>query len=553
MAIPDDVLLAVWGPFGAACLLCLCVSWVYLWRLSLRREREPFALACGTISVAASLAAAALVPADVSLVSAMKGDDGTFQPWAANESDRKALQSKVQLAYFVLYGLLVLLAFVVLPFAYFFSEEKGRHRRPVSLLEGHVGSEVHSPLPSGGWRAAHNWGSDSAEAGSPEQQHGVGQDSVFLWMNWLLAVSVTTIASCLCPSDVRVRDVFLTNYSGGEDSLRFLLSLFVLFGMFLLIVYTGFGMSALPMRLVLGERSAAREVADVGERRRALRTQLDSLARHGGGSNRQRSARLEEQLHSLDERQRRLEEFRDSCTYRLRFLIRPLQIVLGVVFALLGLLLWTSLLLSNVDKAMHSLGFHMGYLLEHPELPNPLDVTLVWLQRWGASILDSALILALLLLLIACSTYGLQRIGIWCLFLQMYRLRMGRARPQAVVLLCMALVFVALALNVLLHSACPQYSTYGSQRYQGVNGTQPCDAQALPDDCVMSRGSAMLESFFFKAWIFGAAFYWATWLFIGSVVISFLVVVIRGRQSSVEVDADEFEDDDDDDEPLIRA
>ncbi|KAH7985799.1 hypothetical protein HPB51_026754 [Rhipicephalus microplus] len=124
MAIPDDVLLAVWGPFGAACLLCLCVSWVYLWRLSLRREREPFALACGTISVAASLAAAALVPADVSLVSAMKGDDGTFQPWAANESDRKALQSEVQLAYFVLYGLLVLLAFVVLPFAYFFAEEK---------------------------------------------------------------------------------------------------------------------------------------------------------------------------------------------------------------------------------------------------------------------------------------------------------------------------------------------------------------------------------------------------------------------------------------------
>lgn len=526
MAIPDDVLLAVWGPFGAACLLCLCVSWVYLWRLSLRREREPFALACGTISVAASLAAAALVPADVSLVSAMKGDDGTFQPWAANESDRKALQSEVQLAYFVLYGLLVLLAFVVLPFAYFFSEEKD------DTVDRSACSRAMSALK---------------------------YTVLFLVVaGVLLTIGAVIPLRQAPPSNSTEWDKirFLVDElaaSRGEDSLRFLLSLFVLVGMFLLIVYTGFGMSALPMRLMLGERSAAREVADVGERRRALRTQLDSLARHGGGSNRQRSARLEEQLHSLDERQRRLEEFRDSCTYRLRFLIRPLQIVLGVVFALLGLLLWTSLLLSNVDKAMHSLGFHMGYLLEHPELPNPLDVTLVWLQRWGASILDSALILALLLLLIACSTYGLQRIGIWCLFLQMYRLRMGRARPQAVVLLCMALVFVALALNVLLHSACPQYSTYGSQRYQGVNGTQPCDAQALPDDCVMSRGSAMLESFFFKAWIFGAAFYWATWLFIGSVVISFLVVVIRGRQSSVEVDADEFEDDDDDDEPLIRA
>ncbi|XP_037582219.1 probable lysosomal cobalamin transporter [Dermacentor silvarum] len=86
---------------------------------------------------------------------------------------------------------------------------------------------------------------------------------------------------------------------------------------------------------------------------------------------------------------------------------------------------------------------------------------------------------------------------------------------------------------------------------QGVNGTQPCDAQALPDDCVMSRGSAMLEGFFFKAWIFGAAFYWATWLFLGSMVVSFLVLMVRGRQSSVEVDTDEFEDDDE--EPLVRA
>ncbi|KAL1473317.1 hypothetical protein MTO96_003865 [Rhipicephalus appendiculatus] len=356
MAIPDDVLLAVWGPFGAACVLCLCVSWVYLWRLSLRREREPFALACGAISVAASLAAAALVPADVSLVSAMKGDDGTFQPWAANESSRKALQSEVQLAYFVLYGLLVLLAFVVLPFAYFFSEEKD------DTVDRSACSRAMSALK---------------------------YTVLFLLVaGVLLTIGAVIPLRQAPPSNSTEWDKirFLVDElaaSRGEDSLRFLLSLFVLVGMFLLIVYTGFGMSALPLRLVLGERSAAREVADVGERRRALRTQLDSLARHGGGSNRQRSARLEEQLHSLDERQRRLEEFRDSCSYRLRFLIRPLQIVLGVVFALLGLLLWTSLLLSNVDKAMHSLGFHMGYLLDHPELPNPLDMTLVWLQRWG--------------------------------------------------------------------------------------------------------------------------------------------------------------------------
>uniref|UniRef100_A0A023GP83 Putative lysosomal cobalamin transporter n=1 Tax=Amblyomma triste TaxID=251400 RepID=A0A023GP83_AMBTT len=133
----------------------------------------------------------------------------------------------------------------------------------------------------------------------------------------------------------------------------------------------------------------------------------------------------------------------------------------------------------------------------------------------------------------------------------MYRLRMGRARPQALLLLCLALVFVALALNVLVYSVCPQYATYGSQRFQSVNGTVPCVMDAPAEECVMSRGSALLVRFFFKAWVFGAAYYWATWVFLGSTVVSFFIVVIRGRQSSVEVDSDEFEDDDD--EPLVRT
>lgn len=524
MAIPDDVLLAGWAPFGAACLLCLLVSWLYLWALSLRREREPLALACGTIALAASLAAAALLPADVSLVSAMKGGDGTFVPWAANASERQVVQSQVQLAYYVLYGLLVLLAFVVLPFAYFFSEEKD------DTLDVGVGTRVVSALK---------------------------YTVLFLLVaGVLLTIGAVIPLRQLPPSNSTEWDriQFLVDElvaSRGEDSLSFLLSLFMLVGMFLLIIYTGFGLSALPLRLVLGERSAAREVADVGEQRRALRTQLNSLARHGAGSNRQRTARLEDQLRDLDERQHRLEQLRGSCLYKLRFLTRPFQMVLGILAALLGLLLWTSLLLSNVDKAMHSLGYRMGYVLPHPTLPNPLDIALVWLQRWGASLLDSALVLVLLLLLVACSTYGLQRVGIWCLFLRMYRLRMGRARPQALLLLCLALVFVGLALNVLVYSACPQYATYGSQRFQGVNGTQPCDVDAPPVDCVMSRGSALLVRFFFKAWVFGAAYYWATWLFLGSTVVSFIILVIRGRQSSVEVDSDEFEDDDD--QLLVRA
>lgn len=534
MAVPDDVLLAGWAPFGAACLLCVCVSWVYLWRLSLWREREPLALACGTLSLAASLAAAALLPADVSLASAMKDPNGTFLPWATNASDRTALQWEVQLAYYALYGALVLLAFVVLPFAYFYSEEKddtletGACRRAVSALKYTI---------------------------------------LFLLVAGVLLTIGAVIPLRQLPASNSTewdKIKFLVDElaaSRGEDSLSFLLSLFVLVGLVLVIVYTGFGLSALPLRLIMGERSAAKEAADVGHRRQAVRTQLEALARHGssGGGPRQQTAgldgaALEEQLRALEERQRRLDQFRGSCLYKMRCLYRPLQILVGVVCAVLGLLLWTSLMLANVDKSMHSMGFRMGYLLRNPQLPNPLDWSLVFLQRWGASLLDSGLVLALVLQLVACSAYGLQRIGIWCLFIPMYRLRMGRSRPQALLLLCLGLVFVALALNVVLYSACPQYATFGSQRYQDINGTHPCslDLNVPENECVMSRASAFLARFFFKAWVFGAIYFWATWLFLVSTLLSLFIIIMRGRQSSVEVDSDDL-DDDSDDVALVRA
>lgn len=67
----------------------------------------------------------------------------------------------------------------------------------------------------------------------------------------------------------------------------------------------------------------------------------------------------------------------------------------------------------------------------------------------------------------------------------------------------------------------------------------------------MSRASAVLLQFFYKAWIFGACYYWATWLFLASTVVSFVVLVARGRRSAVDIDLDDLEDSDD--ERLIRG
>ena len=56
------------------------------------------------------------------------------------------------------------------------------------------------------------------------------------------------------------------------------------------------------------------------------------------------------------------------------------QIITGMMFFLLGLLIFLSLILNNIDKAIHS-SAQKGYILNNGTLPNPMDMVLVFLQN----------------------------------------------------------------------------------------------------------------------------------------------------------------------------
>ena len=52
----------------------------------------------------------------------------------------------------------------------------------------------------------------------------------------------------------------------------------------------------------------------------------------------------------------------------------------GAFFTLFGFLIFLSLLLTSVDKAMNSQGPKTGYVLANATLPNPVDTVLVYAQ-----------------------------------------------------------------------------------------------------------------------------------------------------------------------------
>lgn len=63
----------------------------------------------------------------------------------------------------------------------------------------------------------------------------------------------------------------------------------------------------------------------------------------------------------------------------------------------------------------------------------------------------------------------------------------------------------------------------------------------------MTRMSELLLRFFYKAWFFGAFYYWAMWAFIGVSLLSLVFVILRPRQSVTHglLDDDQLEEDDD--------
>ena len=190
---------------------------------------------------------------------------------------------------------------------------------------------------------------------------------------------------------------------------------------------------------------------------------------------------------------------------------------MGLLFLLLGLLIFLSLLLNNIDKAMHSSAKN-GYILNNGTLPNPMDTALVCLQN--AFPLDYILYLCMVLFFLITSISGVKRIGIRFMWLLLYKIAPHSTKPQALALMALTLILILVASNILFFSVAPDYTTFGSQHYQIIqkdtNQTiiEHCSNLAPAEDCNKTIIASFLLAFHTKAWIFGAVYYWLTWIFL---------------------------------------
>ncbi|XP_077990655.1 putative lysosomal cobalamin transporter [Glandiceps talaboti] len=532
-AVPHTVLAVGWIPFVVVVILVLLFTIFYVRYYRFKKDSETSTTITAVLALTVALLAVALVPVDIFLVSYMKYPNGTFKEWASNNGSREAIGDMMLYCYYSMYLLEIVFMFLLLPFMYFYYEEYDEDSTTKSRICGALKFTI-----------------------------------VFVIIAGVLLLIGAFIPTQAPPNKnetewQKLQDLFEglgTNH--GENAVSFCINCLTLIGMLLLVVYTAYGMNALPIDMIFGTKNAKDEILEVQEDGDAIKGEIASIkgkyktkGRTMSRRDRNRISDLEQKEKLIKRRRRHLQKANTSWLNRCSLLWRPFEVILGIVLSLLALLIMLSLLLTSIDKLLHSLGPKTGYILPQSTLPNPLDITLVYCQQVFP--LDYVVMCLIILYFVFASMAGVRKIGIWFCCLRMFKIRPHRTKTQGLLFLCFILMFIILALNVMFFNTIPQYVMYGSQKYQSVSGNvttvEHCTTKTNIDECVMTQMSAILTKYFYQMWFFGACYYWANWAFMGIFLIGFLVALIKKRRSSIEGEIDEDDDSDDSDEEMLQV
>ncbi|KAJ6665857.1 hypothetical protein lerEdw1_001329 [Lerista edwardsae] len=524
-----------WCLFGLALLVILAFCWVYVRKYQSRRESEVISTITSIFALAIALITSALLPVDIFLVSYVKNQNGTFKDWADANVTRQ-IEDTVLYAYYTLYSIILFCVFLWIPFVYFYYEEKDED-------------------------------SDACSQVKTAFKYTLG---------FLLVCAILLLIGAFIPLDIpnkknsteweKVKFLFEElGSSHGLAALSFSISSLTLIGMVATIIYTAYGMSALPLNLIKGTRNASYELLENTEDIEEIEQNIQRIkskckdGRPLPTRDRRMLQQLEERLRALRRRGRRLEYIEKSCWSKFCGAMRPLKIVWGVFFILVALLFTISLFLSNLDKALHSAGIDSGFIILGTNLTNPLNMLLPVLQTVFP--LDYILISTIIMYFIFTSMAGIRNMGIWFFWMRLYKIRRGRTRPQALLFLCMILLLIVLHTSYMIYSLAPQYVMYGSQKYLVPNNltfdghlanattyvSKVCDADAPEDQCTVTRTYLFLHKF----WFFSAAYYFGNWAFIAVFLIGLIVSCCKGKKSVIEGEVDEDDSDMSDDEPSL--
>uniref|UniRef100_A0A6U6TFW2 Lysosomal cobalamin transporter n=1 Tax=Zooxanthella nutricula TaxID=1333877 RepID=A0A6U6TFW2_9DINO len=495
-----------WLILGGAMLGLLLLSFVVYHYFADPRESYALATAAVVLSLTVSILCAMLIPVDIYVISA-----GGITARSLHVTISK---DHVRTAYLALFASLLVLAFGLVPHAYFYGEERGAgafddkvdRRSCVSAFRStalFLGLVVFLLAASLNFRPGHTESVDGVWAGQQQAARWVG-------------------------------DLLDAEHS-GLNAISFSIACLTFCGVVGWVFYTAYGMAAMPFAWLRGKQSAAEQrqdlevtIASIREKCRAISARYPS--REDGSLDlsamkaidRKELNRLQREQKSLMQQNYTLQEIEQKAGMVIPRLLQsfvPFRWAIGMGMLCISLLVAVSLLLTLVDRLLHSdCGWRCGFTLKERRIFNPADDVFLRLSRVFP--MDFMVLGILVLYIFAASVFGIVSLGIRVLCFSVYALRARRSLPQALLVLCNVLSYILLALCMALLTIAPDYTTFGSQSLAAsADGSLPAGR------CTLARQEArsgcqvsVISTFFTRIALampaFSVAYFFANWAYI---------------------------------------
>lgn len=534
----------IWVAALVVVALMALASIIFVSVYSHSRERSAFVNTVAVVSLTALLATACLLPVDIALVASTTDNrTGLKKDWATPDVVDKIVLS-LKIVYYFLFSLDMILCWIVIPFTYFWYEE---------------------------------WDIDSTSY--TRIRNSLRFTLVFVLITViLLAVGFFLPAAHQRPDEDWNLDYFkkLLMAGNGEKMLSFAIGILLVVGSMVYMIYTGAGMALYPIYLVksipavsITSSQEARDALIINRERQRMIEAREVSGNTLTAKDKREMENLQREERMLTRRQRLADEGHNKWVVKVFAFFRPFKIFGGIFLLAVSMFVVASMLITCIDKVAHSpCGKGCGYVGGSPILFNPLNFIMVKLSKVFP--IDYVVQILLVLFMFVCTVSGLSLIGIRILWMVIWRVRIKRTKPQALLMgtIMLMLTVIAITYSITMIAA-PQYSHYGGQKYcnNQVGGAgSPYDCTYAPEliwDCnTRSSGDAsnvctptIVTTFINRITLnfpgLGNFIFWCQFLFVGVFIITCVVGLVRSPK--MDYDEDDEDEREAEEESLLAA
>jgi len=491
-----------------------------------KRETSAFVSLICTLGIAITLLCVLLIPVDIYVVSSSLNADGSQSDPGLTSRTADAIQS----LYYAMYVLLVVWAFFLLPFCYFFFEEESE--------DGRLGPRI--------WTAL---------------KYSIG----FILFFFVLLTLGLVLKKGKQDDSTDWKHRLANDFTGAEAILSFCIGCLACIGLIAYSVYAAYGLARMPLKLMSKARVRppslasldgidVRTAEDVDLSLRRNQENMSYLESQYSMSGRAWSKEDQEQMKELKREHRRLQSLKTararrsghgggSSVSRLgaggvsdgqelswsdkcwNFLV-PIRMAIGILFIGLSLLIITSLSITVVDKFLHSdCGASCGYTLSKSTILNPIDEALKKLAQ--AFPMDCLAFGGLTLYIFLACVSGVVGLGVRFFIFHLYTVHKGRTMPNAFLMATWLFQMMTVTLNMEVLTLSPTYATFGNQFWLNATSTEPdkhlpCDIhniQVYENTCVQTQIGRFINTMSVESPFFNVILFYGNLAFLGFYVL----------------------------------